>query len=332
MDVWRRAIERREVAVLGESGEWRALERLDQWRELSKWAHSQPLEPGWLHLRKGVPLYFLRRNGAVERLAVCPALRVGAYNALASTHDGDPNALSVFERELTESGKYRYWRHRRNNVVAAFANVDVMGACEMTKHMTREVAQRASLTPIAFQVKPGEADGTAVFVNASRIAVHAVRTKRLLPPYRQIAVLCELYDKVQRARFVFVMLHLKSDGLNDHGSLESVRVEQARALRRMLAPYDALPVVIAGDLNSDRLADLPSPTVLDVFPEYASVLPLQPTYWHFGKAAFDHILVAHAHAVRARVPQATQGPLPSARHGSDHLPVYADLILRRPSE
>jgi endonuclease/exonuclease/phosphatase family metal-dependent hydrolase len=133
-------------------------------------------------------------------------------------------------------------------------------------------------------------------------------------------------------QFWFVVLHLKSDGMGAHGSLEARRVEEAKvALHKIESLTPKRPVVVVGDLNSDRFLyktfeQKKIRHVMNVFEDFDCVLPLQPTYRHWTRAAFDHILVRGATVAKTFVPVSNE-VAPNSRQGSDHFPVYADLVI-----
>lgn len=335
-DEWRRAVRAHGVLVVpGGATRWTPLEREDQWRELRRWVNEEPREPGWLVLKGGVPSHFVKSSGVREPLRVATPLRVCTYNALTSTAEGDPDRLSVYERELERSGKWRYWRHRGPLVCAALKGVDVAGLCEVTRPMLADVLRaHPRLTLVHFVAKPHNYDGSAVLVDLDRVGVRHVDAGPLESGMAQVFLNVHLHDRAQTADFCLCVLHLKSDGSNAHGALEDVRVRQARRALRKLPANE--PAVVVGDLNSDRFLygafdEAGQTHVLDVLEGFASVLPLQPTYHHWNRAAFDHILVRGGAAVRTHVPDAGAAPCPNARHGSDHLPCYAHLLLSSPA-
>jgi endonuclease/exonuclease/phosphatase family metal-dependent hydrolase len=323
MDMWRAAIRAGHVFVIpGGAKAWRPVERLDQLAELDRWRKGEPREKGWLILKSGVPSHFVKRDGTTEPLAVNHPLRIVAYNLLTSTADGDENALSMFERELTASGKYRYWKNRKQNVIDAVRRSHVAGLCEVTRPMLKDVLAGTGLKAAAFALKVDQYDGSAILVDPC-VTVREVVTHRL--GGTQILLAARLR---MDAEFWFVVLHLKSDGTSAHGSLEHVRVKQARAANKFLDTLSPLPIVVVGDFNSDRFLypgfrERGTTHVMEVFDTYESVLPLAPTYTHYREAAFDHIIIRGGFATNTHVP--ASGVAPNSQQGSDHLPVYADV-------
>lgn len=337
-EVWRSACERGKVFVIpGGATEWRRVERIDQQQELKRWARKEPRETGWLVTANGIPSHFLKSNGTTEPLRVDAELTVMGYNLLTSTEDGDEERLSMYERELSSSGKYRYWANRRKNVCRAVRNAHVVGLCEATKHMVRDILHaNAHLHLAKFGLKLGEYDGSAILVDESRINVLKSVHQPLTGNMTQILLASLLEDKETGHAFWFVVLHLKSDGSGPHGGKEGVRVDQAM---RCLSIIDKLepraPVVLVGDLNSDRFLypafeDAQQHHVMHVFHEFTSVLPLKPTYHHWTRAAFDHILLRNASATGTHVPD-SGGVCPNATQGSDHLPVKATVVIHPPA-
>ena len=199
--------------------------------------------------------------------------------------------------------------------------------------MVRDVVSaNAHLRLASFGLKVGEYDGSAILVDESRIEVLQTVRRPLMNGMTQILLASLLKDKDTHRLFWFVVLHLKSDGSGVHGGKEEVRVAQAkRALSIIDHLTPSVPVVVVGDLNSDRflypaLEDAGRQHVMDVFREFQCVLPLTPTYHHWTRAAFDHILLRGADAVSTHVPD-TGGVCPNATQGSDHLPVKATIVV-----
>lgn len=331
---WTAACERGHVYIIpGGATKWRRVERADQLKELKRWARGQPREAGWLATKGGVPTHFNKSDGSQEPLRIDTELTVLGYNILTSTPDGNPNKLSIFERELDSSGKFRYWAHRRANVARAVRGAHAIGLCEATEHMVRDIlANNAHLALAHFAPKVGEYDGSAILVDQSRVRVQKVADKPLTAGMTQILVAALLQDAETGRAFWFVMLHLKSDGSGHHGGKEDVRVKQAARALRIVDKLDPpAPVVLVGDLNSDRFLhpafeDAGQSHVLDVFHGFTCPLPLVPTYHHWNRAAFDYVLLRGADATGAHVPD-SGGVCPNSTQGSDHLPVRANIVI-----
>lgn len=331
-DEWRAAIKKRSVDIMS-GGSWRRVEREDHWRELTKWARDEKREKGWLILKNGVPSHFVRSSGEKQSLSIDspPPLRLCSYNLLTSTHDGDLNDLSPYEEELEASKKYRYWKNRRGNIFKACSGVHVLGLCEATRHMVEEICKATGMRVGHFALKRGgNYDGSSILYDPARMRVVERRDERLDANEAQVGVSCLLEDLHSGSRLTVVMLHLKSDGVSGgHMSRESTRVRQAQVAMKKLATSSRC--VVMGDLNSDRLvySTFPHPTVEQVFrSHFSEVLPLQPTYMHYGEACFDHILATDdLHVSDARVPHlSSHRPCPNEEQGSDHLPVYASFL------
>lgn len=312
---------------------WQRVDRLDQQQELKSWAKDEPREKGWLVTKGGVPSHFNKSNGDREVLRIDSTLTVLGYNILTAREDGNPKKLSMFERELEASGIYRYWENRRPNITRAIRNAHVIGLCEATHHMVNDLlVDNARMSLACHELKVGEYDGSAVLVDEARIEVVDTVQRQLVSSMVQILVACLLRDRDTDRLFWFVVLHLKSDGSGAHGGKEDVRVMQAKRVYSAIENFHPpAPVVIVGDLNSDRFLypsfdEQGQSHVLDVFHDYKCVLPLQPTYHHWNRAAFDHILLRNADAVKTHVP-ASGGVCPNDKQGSDHLPVKADIVI-----
>ena len=267
------------------------------------------------------------------------SIKVCGYNILTSTQNGDFNFLSSYEKELIKnSGSYVFWKHRRENIFHSFHDCDVVGLCESTKHTIKDITDNVkSLTCVNFKQKPhGLWDGSSILINKEK--VKSIRTESYLidEKYAQIVSGSLLEEKTSGKQFWFFVLHLKSDGSETHGSLESIRVIQTELfLNRCnkLNPSN-LPIIVVGDLNSDRyfhesFEKQGLSHVLSTFQNHGfkNVLPIQTTYNHFVQAMFDYILIkGNLKCISSFIPTAgTNKPCPNKDQGSDHFPVYATL-------
>ena len=310
------------------------MERQDYYKELERWFRGEPREAGWLVLDKGVPSHFVRTAGSRDYLSAELSVTVLGYNVLTAREDGNPHALSIFEKELEkQSGKYTYWSRRRPLVSAAIAQADVAGLCEVTRPMLEDILQdNPDFKLGAFVPKCGNYDGSAVLVNSRRCTVLCKVSSPIQAKHPQVFLACLVRDRITEEEWWQVVLHLKSDGVEPHMEMEARRVHEAEIVHakiKRLSPRR--PVVVVGDFNSDRLEyphleERHIPHVMNVFSEYECVLPLMPTYNHWRPAAFDHILVSGGTAVDARVPE-SRDVAPNNKQGSDHFPVYADVIF-----
>jgi endonuclease/exonuclease/phosphatase family metal-dependent hydrolase len=336
---WVAACERGKVFIIpGGATEWRRVERVDQLKELKRWARGQQRETGWLITKGGVPSYFNKSDGRKEPLKIDTELTVMGYNILTSTLDGNINQLSIYEKGLNSSGKYRYWKNRRENVSRAVRNSNVVGLCEATEHMVKDLLNaNAHLQLALFGLKVGQYDGSAILVDKSRINVLQTVKKPLTTSDTQILLAALLEDTTTGKIFWFVVLHLVSDGAGPHGGKERVRVHQAMRCLSIIDKFDtSAPVVIVGDLNSDRFLypafeDAGQRHVMNVFHNYKCILPLVPTYHHWNRAAFDHILIRGADVTDTHIPD-SGGICPNDTQGSDHLPVKAKLVIHSMSQ
>lgn len=329
-DEWRRAVREGRVLVLESRHKWTALEDGGAWKALREWADESESTDTWTRAYDGVPTH-VRVGGAKTRVRVAYPLAMCAYNVLAAAPSGDRDEVSVFEAGLIASPGYQTWRARRANVSRAMCGTHVVACCEVTAHTLRDVADDTGLTVVAFAPKRGQADGSAVLIDERRVRVEGPPRVFSLGGV-QVGLACSLYDKSQRASFVVVALHLKSDGADAHGSHETLRVAQADVVHRLLSRV-SVPVMVMGDLNSDAYLHATMTAqgqrhVLDVFADFRSVLPLAPTYHHHHQAAFDYILLrGRVNAWSTHVPTTTT-VCPNRTQGSDHLPVYAHVVLQ----
>jgi endonuclease/exonuclease/phosphatase family metal-dependent hydrolase len=110
--------------------------------------------------------------------------------------------------------------------------------------------------------------------------------------------------------FLFIGTHL------DHTQETSERVAQARRIRDRLAAHDALPSILAGDLNAE-----PGRTPMAVLEQEWTRIPTGPSYPSVDpEFEIDHVLVRPANRWRVIETRVIDEP-----DVSDHLPVLVVL-------
>jgi len=247
------------------------------------------------------------------------------YNLLAAGRNEDE--LSIFEEPLCNSGIWRFWKNRRENVAAALRGVAICGVCEVTEHMLGYIAESQPRLKVAkFAKKLNAYDGSAVLYNSDLFECVQSTSFPLDPRRSHVFVAARLKEIATGSHIWVVMLHLKADSL--HASMEHVRVRQSEAaLRslRALIPHDRIrshPVVVLGDLNTDDSCAREGTLLRFRSVGFKHVSTNQPTYKHFFNATFDYILYRNFHVLKSWVPD-SPAPCPNDLQGSDHLPVYA---------
>jgi len=243
--------------------------------------------------------------------------------------------------------KYRHWHDasgiRKRLLKAAVQDTDVMALVEVTPEMMAYVTPATHL--YVYANRPGEELGSAIVYDATRFELMASVCIRLNAQAVQIATNVLLRDRTcsgSNKVLCVTALHLKS-GYADMELRRQREIQVAVAktnawLVKQAALHQwqlgSIAHVVAGDLNSDRLAykSLVQAYMLeqgftDAFGDYKESNYWTYNYWH--KSIFDYVFVTgNTLSVSDRfVPVSTQ-PSPNEKQGSDHLPMYCNLLLQ----
>lgn len=265
--------------------------------------------------------------------------KVLTYNILtANPIDQEPEVASVYEQDLIHSHRNHVrWANRSMLVSQAVARADVVMLNEAVEHQVRDIGRSARLGLAIFRRKINSCHGSAILFDEDTFESVFTFSGSLISGYSQVCVAAVLRHRHTAKDVCFVSLHLKSG----YDKEEPIRILQFRAamalvergLREHGHPSD-IPLVVAGDLNSDLAAGY-AKLVTHVATAEPYLLvdtgrlagDRMPTYNHWHPSIFDYILVRGLDTIGYHVPP-VRGIIPNAIHGSDHLPVMAEIRLR----
>jgi endonuclease/exonuclease/phosphatase family metal-dependent hydrolase len=265
------------------------------------------------------------------------SLRVVCYNMLVASHP--------FENELNEiEPRYRNWDSesgiRKILLKRAVADCDLWVLCEVTLEMLQYVVPFTHKYLYAERPYDGWGHwGSAIVYNTLKLAAKGEPLSRLIHSGGEgnQMVLSAVLTEIQSGKEVCVTaLHLKA-GYEDqerrrlHEIQKAMHFTREWLLQSNTDPDKCLSVV-AGDLNSDRLA---YPSLLrewmidsgyaDVFSGYKDDRFWTYNYWH--RSIFDYIFIRGAMQVSNCHIPVSEERSPNAQQGSDHVPIRCDLKL-----
>ena len=258
---------------------------------------------------------------------------VTTYNILT----GGPPWPNMSQYEKGTTGlPHALWKNRRNRVVNAVMRSDIVLLNEATNAQTEYVQKQTKFAIGCQKLKYNEYDGSAILFNSTVFEKVDEFSAVIFSEFPQVVVALRLFHRATRKQVVFVSLHLKS-GYDD---AEQRRVlEFQKAMERVNNKWndlDTVPVVVAGDLNSDYrnkyavlvksiVPKLKTPKLRNAAAEQHGIGVRTPTYYYHHLSTFDYILVSPQLALRSMHTEEAKHPAPNASQGSDHFPVTAVL-------
>lgn len=178
-------------------------------------------------------------------------------------------------------------------------------------------------------------DGTAIFVRSSQFLIESQHSAVFSGGKRQVYVSLLLRHKQTDMQFVVIATHLKS-GVQ----FESHREREVQQILQHLETYSALPVILAGDFNSepDNAVYRLLQTAAFSSAYWDTVVPAQePPFTTFKyrqsleKFTIDYIWLRRFRTCRyLSLPSESEmdpSGLPCANYPSDHLALVCDLEL-----
>lgn len=273
-----------------------------------------------------VPIHFVSYNTLVDH----PAYEDDFKDAIAS--------------------KYRSWHHssgiRRNLVRKALLStgLDLMTLVEVTPSILDFLFNGQQETTSRYTYvycERADGMGSAIVFDKDRFTLVGNLCIPTLDQHVQMTNSALLLDHQQDDKPICVTaLHLKA-GYEDQEERRLVEIASAmRQTREWLdssfdnANLDKMAHVVAGDLNSNRLA-YPSRMYdymtqqehyTDVFQTYKHGKFF--TYWFWEKAIFDYVFIHGPISATEQFIPASSSPSPNQEQGSDHLPIYCTLLLK----
>ena len=260
--------------------------------------------------------------------------RVAQYNALARSYSMK-SYFPYATHYIREDQENLDWSSRSQKLRQSIEKLDadIYCLCEIDEPEIFKLASHDSV----YQQRPKRPDGClvmwrrSVFTLVGNCHVEFPKTDRL-------AVAVELQHVVSGQNFRVIGTHLFWDKTSD------LQVKEAGLLRDFIRTLSPMPTILAGDLNNTRgsetfntvgsaLVDLQ-----DIFtiqnappPAFTSVVPGA----NGRKEEIDFIFATRSEFLVTNAGVFVEGEItdgiPNALHGSDHLPVFADLRLNRSS-
>ena len=258
-----------------------------------------------------------------------PHLRVLQWNVLS-------DQLAVNFPRVAES--VLDWSYREKLILAELARADADVLClEEVDHFPE---LEAALRPLGYsgiyeQKEDWHRDGTAIFYRSNRLVLEE-KEGGTFSVRRQKYLLVKLRHRALNYSFVVVATHLKS-----YPHHEGTRLLQVHQILEHLRRYEALPMVLAGDMNTRPLKH--------VYKLMQSV-GFQSAYWNalrpgaepeftclayresdLLRLTLDYVWVKgwQSCAVMTLPSEADIGStgLPCSKYPSDHLALVCDLAL-----
>lgn len=183
-----------------------------------------------------------------------------------------------------------------------------------------------------------ERDGTTIYYDPLKY-IHLGKFDANLatddyPTARQIVLVCKFQEKKSGKVFCVVGLHLKSG----YGDMENIRKNQIiKALKSIEDFTMDLPVIMAGDFNSDKLAKYRSISLEELTKNGYDEILLENneiTYHFWHKSIFDYVFIKSNcstkviyHSISTGVSYCESKISPNENQGSDHFPINCVIEL-----
>ena len=253
--------------------------------------------------------------------------QVTTYNILT----GDNKGISDYEMETTQIP----WLKRRDLVVNALKGSQVVMLNEATTDQYNYIKRKLQNMKIGCKKKKLQSDdGSVVLYDKTVFEKKDDFSDFLIDGNRQVVVAARLKHLSSSQEIVFVSLHLKSG----YGDTEKRRINEfSAAIEKINIKWndlDRVPVVVAGDLNSDynadysRLVEYFVPRINKPLLRNAAAdvkLQEKPTYYFWHESTFDYILISPQLQVLNMKTEEVGDRAPNKDQGSDHFPVTAIL-------
>ena len=255
------------------------------------------------------------------------------YNMLVA----DPGYENDFIDNIPS--QYRRWNHpsgiRKQLVKNAIKDYDLITLNEVTPDMLQYVTPKTH--QYIYCPRNGDFWGSAIVYDTNRFTVMNKLCRTLIPQTTQTVNSVLLWDNISETPVCVTSLHLKAGYQEDEAyRLKQIKisiqlVEQWLLKEAQINPREVAHV-LAGDLNSDRLAyhslvkdGLESQGFIDVFEGYKGDKYWTYNYWH--RSIFDYIFIrGPIKAIDLYIP-ISQKISPNEEQGSDHIPIYCKFIL-----
>ena len=312
-----------------------ALQRIHTTTESERDGNNQPWKAPVLMISASRGFY---RNKIVSVTPVTPTVaptmapkfQVTTYNIL--TGGKLWSGLSPYEDETTKIP----WTDRRDLVVGALKGSQIVMLNEATADQTEYIIRNLKNMKIgSAKIKLYNNDGSVILFDKT-VFEKVDDFSDSLEGNPQVVVAARLRNRSSGQQLVFVSLHLKS-GYDD---MERRRIREFSAamakINRKWNDLGSVPVVVAGDLNSDynrpgsslvrrHLPSIKTPSLRNAAADVG--METKPTYNFWHESVFDYILISPQLRVLQMKTEDADMQAPNAKQGSDHFPVTATLVV-----
>jgi len=265
---------------------------------------------------------------------MAPKFQVTTYNILTG---GQPwSGMSGYEAETTGL-PHALWKNRRDLVVNALVDSQVVMLNEATADQTQYIIEKLKNMEIgSAKIKRGNADGSVILYDKTKFELIEAFSDFIRDNRTQVVVAARLRHRGSGQQVVFVSLHLKS-GYDPQEERRIIEFSAAMVkVNRKWNDLGSVPVVVAGDLNSDYNAAyaslvkrfVPSVETPSLRNAAADVgMQNKPTYNFWHDSVFDYILISPQLRVLHMKTEEVGARAPNAKQGSDHFPLTATLVV-----
>ena len=263
------------------------------------------------------------------------SLTVLSFNVLAQSLVREPGNRPYLRNMGLTDWNARWPRFKE--CIANFGHIDVIILCECDveyePEWTHFMATQLNMTRIAFETRTKNAThGVIMYKNNTTIDILDAATIRT----PAATVLAQLRHISTQLMFVCLGMHLKAKAEHEQQRVDEV----AELTRYVYARYgDAMPMIVAGDMNTHDIEHSPSFTALTTLARrdrlaatrllpYTTFKEVEPGLVVYNTE--DHILFSDdAFVLRHHLPTDTPKLMPGTDGVSDHVPVLVTLEARQ---
>lgn len=208
---------------------------------------------------------------------------------------------------------------------------------EATADQTQYVVKKLeNMEEGSAKIKRGNADGSVILYDKTKFELVEAFSDFIQDYRTQVVVAARLRHRGSGQQVVFVSLHLKS-GYDNQEERRIIEFSAAMVkVNRKWNDLGSVPVVVAGDLNSDYNAAyaslvkrfVPSVQTPSLRNAAADVgMQNKPTYYYWHESVFDYILISPQIRVLNMNTEEVGAKAPNNKQGSDHFPLTATLVV-----
>ena len=231
------------------------------------------------------------------------------------------------------------WESRARKLQATIGKLDADIYCLCEVDVPEMVLAELTTYDFVYKQRPKRSDGCLIMWRSLRFSLVS-QTHMQFPTTDRIALVVELKEISTQKHFRVISTHLYWD------KTSALQVKEAQLLQAFISDCQTqsrMPTMILGDLNNSRTSETlrtlcVGGNMKDVFtasslplPEFTSLVPGVSG----RKEEIDFILISDKDFGVADAGVLIEGDLsdgiPNEFHGSDHLPVYANVFLTNSS-